>query len=140
LIFLRRHGEPDRDSTEVSLNTVPFKKGGTMKKSNLYLCSILFVLISFSAVPGRAENITPPPVVKDEDQQTILNDTTDFFATLGKDPDEKEEILKERKQERKETRLKEKARRKKRALRKQMKDQQDAIMEKIGQKKRTYGA
>ena len=71
------------------------------------------------------------PPVKEEDRQTVVNNVTDFFATLGQDKQTATETVKERKQDRREARLREKERAQKRAMKQQLKDQQAIIMEKI---------
>jgi hypothetical protein len=84
---------------------------------------VLFILCAFS-IPAHAD-------YRSANRQTVLNDTTDFFATLGTSGRDKQEILKERRDLRREARLKDEERRKRAQTRKRMKQQQDAIMHKL---------
>jgi hypothetical protein len=68
---------------------------------------------------------------KSANRQSALNNTTDFFATVGKSEQDKKDILRERREQRRDIRLKEEARRKRMETRKRMKRQQDAMMQKI---------
>ena len=63
-------------------------------------------------------------------RQTIFNNVTDFFATLGKSPQDAAEIKSERKADRKEQRLREEARQKRANTRQQMQAQSGEIMRK----------
>jgi hypothetical protein len=82
---------------------------------------IVFTLLS---TPAFAD-------LKSANRQTILNDTTDFLSTIGKDGQDKKEILQERREIRRDARLKAEARRKRAETRKRMQQQQDAMMQKI---------
>jgi hypothetical protein len=91
-----------------------------MKKPLLLLLGMLIML----ATPAYAN-------LQSANRQTVLNDTTDFIATLGKTGRDKNEILKERRDLRRSARLKAEERRKRAATIKRMKNQQNAIMQKI---------
>lgn len=65
------------------------------------------------------------------DRQTVLNNVTDLLATVGKDPQDKKEILKDRRDIRREARLKSEARRKQEDTRKKMKAQEEIILRKV---------
>jgi hypothetical protein len=92
-----------------------------MNKRRFWLS--LFLFCAFS-IPAHAD-------YKSANRQTVLNDTTDFFATLGTSGRDKQEILKERRDLRREARLQDEERRKRAQTRKRMKQQQDAMMRKI---------
>ncbi|GEM_PF-4133815 len=64
-------------------------------------------------------------------RQTMFNDTTDFLATVGRQTEDKKEILQERRDIRRHARLKDEERRKRAATRKRMKEQEEIIMRKI---------
>lgn len=84
----------------------------------LFLCVLLF------SCPAFADS-------NSANRQTTFNKTTDFLATVGKSPEDKKDILQERRDIRRSTRLKDEERRKRAATRKRMKEQQDIIMRKI---------
>ncbi len=84
--------------------------------------------VSLRAFSSYAESSAAGKV---EDRQTMINNVTDFFAAIGKDEEDAEEIVKERKDDRREARIKKKERGRKRAMKRQIKEQQAVIMEKI---------
>lgn len=97
-----------------------YKKGGSMKKLILVLVALAFLTIS---VPGFAaeggQKGASSKAKEQASEQSIFNRVGDWFATVGKSEEEKEKILKERKQERaqekaarKAEKMKEKAERK----------------------------
>lgn len=67
----------------------------------------------------------------DADRQSVLNNITDFFATVGKPKDEKARVVKERKAIRREERLRYQRHRQDKVTQKQMKKQQKEIMKKV---------
>ena len=91
-----------------------------MNKSGLYIFMMMIVLGPAVQADSSTAN-----------RQTVFNNTTDFVATLGQNPQEKKEILKDRREIRREARLKNEARRKREAMRKQMKVQEEIIMRKV---------
>jgi hypothetical protein len=86
-------------------------------------CLSLFLFFAL-CIPAHAD-------YKSANRQTVFNDTTDFFATLGTSGRDKQEVLKERRDLRREARLQDEERRKRAETRKRMKRQQDAIMHKL---------
>ncbi|OGX23748.1 MAG: hypothetical protein A2787_00605 [Omnitrophica WOR_2 bacterium RIFCSPHIGHO2_01_FULL_48_9] len=98
-----------------------------MRKTSRILLILMFGMNFLFLSPGTL----PVAAGQEEERQTILNNATDFFATLGKDKDEAKDIVKERKQDRREVRLREKERSRKRAAKRQIKQQQAEIMKKI---------
>jgi hypothetical protein len=92
-----------------------------MKTRCLWLSLVVLTMLS---IPAHAD-------FKTANRQTFLNNSTDFFATVGKTERDKKEILQERRTIRREVRLKEEARRKRVETRKRMQQQQEAIMHKV---------
>ncbi len=88
-----------------------------------YVLLSLMMLIML-ATPAHAD-------IKSANRQTVLNDTTDFFAALGTSGRDRNEILQERRDLRREARLNAEERRKRAATLKRMKSQQNAMMQKI---------
>lgn len=64
-------------------------------------------------------------------RQTMFNNVTDYFATLGKDPQDKKETIIERKKLRRKARLTEESRKRKASMKAKMKAQEDLIMRKV---------
>ena len=64
-------------------------------------------------------------------RQSVLNNFTDYLATVGKSNQDKKEILEERHDIRREARLKSEARHKRAETRKRMKEQEEQIMRKV---------
>ena len=90
-------------------------------KKRLYLMLVSMLMLSPAAL---ADTTTAG-------RQTVFNDVTDYVATVGRDPQDKKEILKERRDIRREARLKSEARRKREETRKRMKEQQELILRKV---------
>ena len=65
------------------------------------------------------------------ERQTMFNNVTDYFATVGKDASDKKEILRERRNHRRKVRLENEASRRKQLTRKKMKAQREAILRKV---------
>ncbi len=91
---------------------------------NKRLLLLSLAVLILSSTPAFAD-------YKTANRQTALNNTADFFATVGKTEKDKKDILRERREQRRDVRLKEEARRKRTETRKRMKRQQDAMMQKI---------
>ena len=88
--------------------------------------SAWFVL--FAAPFARANGIQDSAIA---DRQTLINDTTDFLATVGKSDAEKKSIIRKRRQLRRSIRLEEIRKKRDAKTKKRMKQQQKIIMEKI---------
>lgn len=91
---------------------------------NVRWMAVLFLSAFLFSCPAFAD----PASTK---RQTVLNNTTDFLATVGKSPQDKKEILEERREIRQHVRSKDQERRKRAAIHKRMKDQEAAVMRKI---------
>lgn len=64
-------------------------------------------------------------------RQTVVNNVTDYVATVGRSGQDQKEILQERRDLRREARIKKQERKKRAEMRKRMKRQEEAIMRKI---------
>jgi len=88
-------------------------------------CLLLFVSILILLAPPAYADL------KTANRQTFFNNTTDYFATIGKDGRDKKEILNERRTTRRQARLQAEARRQRVLTRKRMQAQQNTMMRKI---------
>ena len=86
--------------------------------------AVFFVSILLFSSPAFADSASA-------NRQTTFNDTTDYLATVGKSPEDKKDILQERREIRRHARLKDEERRKRAATRQRIKAEQENIMRKI---------
>lgn len=70
------------------------------------------------------------------DRQTVFNQWTDYIATIGKDEQQKKEIIKDRKHLRRQARLLSESQKKKQLMKSKMKTQEALIMRKIHEHQR----
>ena len=97
-------------------------------KKTLTVLTLFFLCAMFvSATALYAQNSGSA----DADRQTILNDVTDFFATLGKSPSETREIVYNRRNARRKARLAKERERQNAQTQRRIKSEQQAIMEKV---------
>lgn len=102
-----------------------------MKKwTVLAVCGAL-MLATLCAAPAHA--------AKDPNRVTTLNKVGDWFATVGKDDDEKRRIRLERRKRRQEKRVFKAQQKQKKKIQKQMRSQQRKIMDKVDTKRMPHG-
>ena len=101
------------------------------------ICLTIFLcFVCSSAWAGSINNIS-----QKASRQTTWNNVTDFFATVGKSENEKDQIKRERRETRRIARLKKETQSQNARTQKNMKKQQKIIMEKLnaGQGHTTIG-
>ena len=105
-----------------------------MIKQRLMVTSIFFsVFLSAAPVRGQEQATyrSIPLNKQGADRQTLFNDVTDFFATMGTSKKEARQIIYERRADRRDARLKAERRRKAAQSRKRIRNEQKAIMQKL---------
>ena len=101
-----------------------------MKKLKYILASAVILNLSF---------INPASADKDPNRVPPLNRMSDFFATVGKDKEEKKEILTARQKNRREARQFKERQKQQKKTQKKMRKQQNNILNKIDTRKSPHG-
>lgn len=95
-----------------------------MKINRLSTIVVLIVLSICSSTRAFADAASA-------NRQTPINNITDYFSTLGQDPKEKRETIRQRKKMRRDARVTQEAQKKKKLMKAKMKAQRELIMRKV---------
>ncbi len=99
-----------------------------IKAQIFFVFLISFVLCSSALAASKSRKIAP---VADPSRQTLFNKTTDFIATAGESPSNKQQILRERRKNRREARVSAQNRKQRAKTQKRLKKEQQVIMKKL---------